>query len=88
MERYLQNKAYTYICQPPNPASMNHYKVKLIKNISHREAWVTLLAPDMQHARIAATLKCTKTEFIPDYTSLQEIDEAEYELLAQELFVK
>ncbi|MDO1448168.1 hypothetical protein Q0590_17980 [Rhodocytophaga aerolata] len=67
---------------------MNHYKVKLIKNISHREAWVPVQADDVQNARIAATLKCTKTEFIPDYTSLQEIDLEEYELLAQQSFVK
>ena len=67
---------------------MNHYKIKLIKNISHREAWVPIQASDTQNARIAATLKCAKTEFIPDYNSLQIIDETEYGVLAQEVFVK
>jgi hypothetical protein len=67
---------------------MIHYKIKLIKNISHREAWVPIQAADTREAQIAATLKCTKTEFIPDYTTLQVIEQAEYESLEQELFVK
>lgn len=67
---------------------MTRYKIKLIKNITNREAWVPILATDVANARIAATLKCAKTEFIPDYNSLQVIDEAEYESLTQELFVK
>jgi hypothetical protein len=64
------------------------YKIKLIKNISHREAWIPIHASDIAQARVAATLKCTKTEFIPDYTSLQAIDEEEYEVLNQIVFKK
>jgi hypothetical protein len=67
---------------------MNFYKIKLIKNITQREAWVPIHAADIQGARVAATLKCTKTEFIPDYPSLQVINEEEYEILNQEVFKK
>lgn len=64
------------------------YKIKLIKNISSREAWIPVNADDIAQARIAATLKCTKTEFIPDYNSIQLIDEREYELLTSQGFRK
>lgn len=64
------------------------YKVKLIKNVSLREAWIPISADDLAQARIAATLKCTKTEFIPRYGSIQLIDEAEYELLCNVEFKK
>jgi hypothetical protein len=64
------------------------YKVKLIQNISSREAWIAVSASDLAQARIAATLRCTKTEFIPDYHSIQLIDEAEYERLSSVEFKK
>jgi hypothetical protein len=67
---------------------MPHYKIKLVKNISHRETWVPIQADDTRQAQIAATLKCTKTEFIPDYTSLQVIDWPEFNSLEQVVFVK
>jgi hypothetical protein len=64
------------------------YKIKLIKNITAREAWIPVNANDIAQARIAATLKCTKTEFIPDYTSLQVIDEEEYDRISSLGFKK
>ncbi len=67
---------------------MTHFKIKLVKNISHREAWVPIYAPDVAQAKVAATLKCTRTEFIPDYTSLQIIEEEEYQALNQVIFKK
>jgi hypothetical protein len=60
---------------------MAFYKIKLIKNLSFREAWIPVDASDIEQARILATLKCTKTEFIPDYNSIQLIDEEEFQLL-------
>ena len=38
-------------------------------------------AGDEAQARILATLKCTKTEFIPDYNSIQLIEEKEFQIL-------
>ncbi len=67
---------------------MTHYKIKLVKNISKREAWVPIYATDMNQARVEATLKCTKTEFIPDYPSLQVMDEEKYQQLNQIVFKK
>jgi hypothetical protein len=67
---------------------MAFYKIKLIKNISAREAWIPVDANDIAQARIAATLKCTKTEFIPDYNSIQVIDEEEYERISSVGFKK
>ena len=64
------------------------YKIKLIKNISAREAWIPVDASDLAQARIAATLKCTKTEFIPDYNSVQVIDEEEYVRISSMEFKK
>ncbi|QHT71327.1 hypothetical protein GXP67_34065 [Rhodocytophaga rosea] len=87
MERLPADKASTN--NPPLYLSdMALYKIKLIKNISAREAWIPVNAHDIAQARNAATLKCTKTEFIPDYNSLQVIDEEEYELICRQEFRK